>query len=62
MVNHVHSERKCNVQELQLSLIADNRIAIKILLQGILLISYFLISEAVLRGIIHVSDSSSPIP
>jgi hypothetical protein len=36
MVND--SERKCNIQEPQLSLIADNHNSINILLQGILLL------------------------
>jgi hypothetical protein len=46
-----HSERKCNVQEPQLSLIAYNHIFISIILQGRYSVtSNFLNSEAVLRG------------
>jgi hypothetical protein len=50
MVNH--SERKCNVQEPQVSLIAHNHNSISILLQGILLVVISSFYEAVLRGVL----------
>jgi hypothetical protein len=61
MVNYI--ERKCNIQELQLSLIAYNHNSISVLLQGIMLVvTSWLIFWSSLAGVlITFSDSSSVI-
>jgi hypothetical protein len=52
MVNH--SERKCNIQEPQLSLIADNHNSFSITLQGILLLDTSAFPKQSCEGINHI--------
>jgi hypothetical protein len=52
MVNH--SERKCNIEETQQSLIAQNHNSILILLQGILLLVTYSFAKKPCGGINHI--------